>query len=79
MNGVYVQDLATRKANGSCDGLSFNYALTGIDGAEAVIGTPEGGYRRRQGLSAATLDGARCSHDGQDQPRRVHPPAVGHP
>ncbi|WP_330274248.1 C39 family peptidase [Lentzea sp. NBC_00516] len=56
-NGVYVQDLATRKASRVVEGLSFNYALTGIDGAEAVIGSPAKGYVKASGLRATSLDG----------------------
>ncbi|MGI5506857.1 C39 family peptidase [Lentzea sp. CA-135723] len=56
-NGVYVQDLATHKASRVTEGLSFNYALTGFDGAEAVIGSPARGYVKASGLKAATLDG----------------------
>ncbi|MDX8054106.1 C39 family peptidase [Lentzea sp. BCCO 10_0798] len=56
-NGVYVQDLASRKASRVVEGLSFNYALTGIDGTEAVIGSPAKGYVKATGLKAATLDG----------------------
>ncbi|MDX8028618.1 papain-like cysteine protease family protein [Lentzea sp. BCCO 10_0856] len=56
-NGVYVQDLATRKASRVVEGLSFNYALTGISGGEAVIGSPAKGYVKASGLKAASLDG----------------------
>lgn len=57
LNGVYVQDLATKKASRVVEGLSFNYALTGVDGAEAVIGSPQKGYVKASELKAATLDG----------------------
>lgn len=56
VSGVYVQDLATKKADRVVDGLSFNYALTGIDGATPTIGSPERGYRKAAGQNAATLD-----------------------
>ncbi|GGM69139.1 hypothetical protein GCM10011609_00990 [Lentzea pudingi] len=56
-NGVYVQDLARRKASRVVEGLSFNYALTGLEGGEAVIGSPAKGYVKASGLRAATLDG----------------------
>ncbi|HEX8865285.1 MAG TPA: C39 family peptidase, partial [Lentzea sp.] len=57
LNGVYVQDLASKKASRVVEGLSFNYALTGINGADAVVGSPQKGYVRASGLKAATLDG----------------------
>ncbi|MFS8100624.1 C39 family peptidase [Lentzea alba] len=57
-NGVYVQDRATKKASRVVEGLSFNYALAGIDGSSAVIGTPERGYLKASGLKADTLDAA---------------------
>ncbi|MGW6447548.1 C39 family peptidase [Lentzea sp. NPDC055074] len=56
-NGVYVQDLATRKASRVVEGLSFNYALTGLDGADAVIGSPAKGYVKASSQKAAVLDG----------------------
>jgi hypothetical protein len=56
-NGVYVQERASGKASRVVEGLSFNYALTGIDGGEAVIGSPAKGYVKAAGLSAASLDG----------------------
>ncbi|PWK87959.1 peptidase C39-like protein [Lentzea atacamensis] len=56
-NGVYVQDLATRKASRVVEGLSFNYALTGIEGSTPVIGSPQKGYLKASGISASSLDG----------------------
>ncbi|MFC3895067.1 C39 family peptidase [Lentzea rhizosphaerae] len=56
-NGVYVQDLASKKASRVVEGLSFNYALTGIDGATAVIGSPQKGYRKVSAEKASSLDG----------------------
>ncbi|WP_157529519.1 hypothetical protein [Nocardia sp. NRRL S-836] len=56
VSGVYVRDLATAKADRVVDGLSFNYALTGIAGGTAVIGSPERGYRKASGETAAALD-----------------------
>lgn len=56
-NGVYVQDRASGLASRVVEGLSFNYALTGIDGASAVIGSPAKGYVKAAGLRAAALDG----------------------
>ncbi|RDI17839.1 C39 family peptidase [Lentzea flaviverrucosa] len=56
-NGVYVHDLASRKASRVVEGLSFNYALTGFNGTEAVIGSPAKGYVKASGLRAASLDG----------------------
>lgn len=56
INGVYVQDLATAKAERKVEGLSFNYALTGLENDTPVIGSPERGYRRAQQEKAATLD-----------------------
>ncbi|GGU41369.1 C39 family peptidase [Lentzea flava] len=57
LNGVYVRDLATHKASRVVESLSFNYALTGIDGSVPVIGSPQKGYLKASGLSAASLDG----------------------
>ncbi|MFI6095376.1 C39 family peptidase [Lentzea sp. NPDC051213] len=56
-NGVYVQDLATHRASRVVEGLSFNYALTGIEGGDAVLGSPQRGRVKASGLSAASLDG----------------------
>lgn len=65
LNGVYVQDLATRKASRVVAGLSFNYALTGIDGSTAVIGSPQKGQLKASGLSAASLDGGEITTMGR--------------
>ncbi|KJK43356.1 hypothetical protein UK23_33490 [Lentzea aerocolonigenes] len=57
LNGVYVQELGTGKASRVVEGLSFNYALTGLNGSEAVVGSPQKGYVQAAGLKASTLDG----------------------
>lgn len=64
-NGVYVQDLASQKASRVVEGLSFNYALTGIDGTTAVIGSPQKGYHKASGVSAASLDGGQVTTMGR--------------
>jgi hypothetical protein len=64
-NGVYVQDLASKKASRVVEGLSFNYALTGIDGTTAVIGSPQKGYRKASGVSAASLDSVESTTPSQ--------------
>ncbi|WP_394617729.1 C39 family peptidase [Lentzea sp. JNUCC 0626] len=56
-NGVYVQDLGSGKASRVVEGLSFTHALTGFDGAEAVIGSATRGYVKASGLKASALDG----------------------
>jgi hypothetical protein len=71
-NGVYVQDLATHKASRVVEGLSFNYALTGVNGAEAVIGSPQKGYVKAAGLKAATLDGQVTTTGRLNRAEYVH-------
>ncbi|GLZ33718.1 hypothetical protein Lesp02_59060 [Lentzea sp. NBRC 105346] len=55
INGVYVQDLGGKAAK-VVTGLSFRYPLSGFDGAEVTIGSPNSGYRKGNGLNAAQLD-----------------------
>ncbi|MET8759060.1 C39 family peptidase [Lentzea sp. NPDC004782] len=71
-NGVYVQDLATHKASRVVDGLSFNYALTGVNGSDAVIGSPQKGYVKAAGLKAATLDGQMTTTGRLNRAEYVH-------
>lgn len=54
------------------DGLSFNYALTGINSSEAVIGSPQKGYVKAAGLKAATLDGQVTTMGRLNRAEYVH-------
>ncbi|ANZ39392.1 hypothetical protein BBK82_28425 [Lentzea guizhouensis] len=65
VSGVYVQDLATKKADRVVDGLSFTHALSGVDDGTAVIGSPERGYRKASGETAAVLDSRQVTAMGR--------------
>lgn len=71
-NGVYVQDLATHQASRVVEGLSFNYALTGIDGSSAVIGSPQKGYVKAANQKAASLDGQVTTMGRLNRAEYVH-------
>ncbi|MCG8922664.1 hypothetical protein [Lentzea sp. CC55] len=65
LHGVHVRELACGKTTRVVEGLSFHYALTGVDGTEAVIGSPARGYVKASGLKAATLDGGQVTTMGR--------------